>query len=145
MNVDHYDIEFFDDFDKAVHQSIILNFKRTAKNLTFGVIHGPEDNWAVVSDGVRDNMDKDFINIPSNYVDIDFDQIKDIFKDNDQLPYWETIRGMVSVIDADVLRFILSTKVPLEKVIRYELACRGLDTEGKWCGFEQAEKIWLEN
>ena len=32
---------------------------------------------------------------------------------------------MLSITDGEILRFILHTKLPLEKMIRYELASRG--------------------
>jgi len=51
---------------------------------------------------------------------------------------------MLSVIHGEVLRFILSAKIPLEKFIKYELACRGYDKDFQWVGFDKAEAIWLK-
>ena len=34
---------------------------------------------------------------------------------------------MFSVAHGETLRFILNTKIPLKRFIRYELACRGYD------------------
>jgi hypothetical protein len=48
------------------------------------------------------------------------------------------------VADGEILRFIISHKVPLDKIIRHELACRGYDQNSRWCGFEEARKIWLK-
>ncbi len=64
--------------------------------------------------------------------------------DEDPLHHFEEIRGMFSVMDGEILRFILEAKIPLEKFIRYELASRGFDKDHKWVGFEKVEEIWLK-
>lgn len=52
---------------------------------------------------------------------------------------------MFSVQDGEILRFILKYQVPLERLIRFELAARGFDKDHIWGGLEKAEKIWLNN
>ena len=52
---------------------------------------------------------------------------------------------MFQVIDADILQFIVSAKVPLMKFIRHELACRGIDEKFNYLGFDKAKAIWLKN
>ncbi len=64
--------------------------------------------------------------------------------DINPLSHWESIEGMFTRTNGEILRFILSHKIPLEMFIRYELACRGHDENHKWVGFEKAEKIWLK-
>lgn len=64
--------------------------------------------------------------------------------DKEPLPHLSEIIGTFSVMDGELLRFILHAKIPLEKLIRYELAMRGHDKNHRWCGFEKAEEIWLE-
>ncbi len=64
--------------------------------------------------------------------------------DDDPLSHWEEIAGMFSVAHGETLQFILSAKIPLEKFIRYELACRGYDENFQWVGFEKSQEIWLK-
>jgi len=64
--------------------------------------------------------------------------------DRDPLRHWEEIRGMVTVIEGELLRFILEKKIPIDKLIRYELAVRGYDKDHKWCGFDKAKEVWLK-
>ena len=47
-------------------------------------------------------------------------------------------------MDGALLCFVLHTKLPLEKLIRYELASRGYDQNMNWVGFEKAKEIWLK-
>lgn len=54
---------------------------------------------------------------------------------------WEDVYGTFATVDGELLRYILHTKIPLEKLIRYELASRGFDENHRWCGFERAEEI----
>jgi len=51
---------------------------------------------------------------------------------------------MISTVDGEILRFILDTKIPLNNLIRHELALRGFDKNHRWCGFDKAREIWLD-
>jgi hypothetical protein len=62
----------------------------------------------------------------------------------DPLHHFEEIRDMFTIIDGEILRFILKYKMPLEKFIRNELVNRGHDENHKWIDFEKAEQIWLK-
>ena len=73
-----------------------------------------------------------------------YKQIQHIRMDDDPLPHWEEIMGMFSTAHGENLRFILSAKVPLKRLLRYELTCRGYDSEFNWVGFEKAKEIWLK-
>ena len=53
--------------------------------------------------------------------------IRHIRMDNDSLPSWDKIIGLFSIADGEILRYILHAKIPLEKLIRHELAERGYD------------------
>jgi hypothetical protein len=48
-------------------------------------------------------------------------------------------------MDGKILRYILYAKIPLEKLIRFELAGRGFDENHRWVGFEKANEIWLQD
>ena len=82
--------------------------------------------------------------MPRNYSKMKYRHIKQIRMDDNPLSHWEELTGMFSVAHGEILRFILSAKIPLEKFIRYELASRGYDKDFKWVGFEKAEAIWLK-
>ncbi|MDB4293480.1 hypothetical protein N9954_08745 [Maribacter sp.] len=73
-----------------------------------------------------------------------YSRIASIAMDKEPLVHWESIRGMLSTQDGELLRFIIKYKIPLEKFIRYELASRGFDEDHQWCGFEKASEIWLK-
>ena len=75
---------------------------------------------------------------------IGYRAIRHIRMDREPLPHWEAITGMFSVADSEILWYLLHAKVPIEMFIRYELASRGYDRDHRWCGFDKAEKIWLE-
>lgn len=138
-------IDLFDAKQKAIDHAIWLNFINRACVLEFGVIHGPNNNWAVSDVITVSNMGMSFIDIlPKNYSQLDYDHIRHIRMDNHPLPHWEKIVGIFSTTDGDILRFILTNDIPLEKFIRDELAGRGYDENHRWCGFENAQKIWLK-
>ncbi len=75
---------------------------------------------------------------------MDYKHIRQISMDEDPLNHWEEIRGMFSVMDGEILRYILEANIPLEKFIRNELANRGYDKDHQWVGFDKAEQIWLK-
>lgn len=87
---------------------------------------------------------EDFETLPLDYAQMTYQQIKQIAMDTDPFNHWEEVRGFFSRIHGETLRFILKMKVPLEKFIRYELACRGYDEDFEWVGFDKAEEIWLK-
>ena len=63
-------------------------------------------------------------------------------QDTDLLSHWESLLGTFSVMEGELLRFIIAYKIPLEKIIRHELGNRGFDTNNKWIGFQESEKLW---
>lgn len=116
--------------------------------------HRFDDNSGVVSSIDGDYMifqtdhptfeTGDFEKIPRHYSKMSYKHIRHIRMDEDPLPHWEEIAGMFSTAHGETLRFILNTKIPLKRFIRYELACRGYDENFKWVGFKKAEEIWLK-
>lgn len=82
--------------------------------------------------------------LPEDYSQMDYNGIQEIREDHDPHKHLEEIFGMLAVLDGKILRFLLNTKFPFEKAIRYELAIRGYDEYFNWVGFEQSEKIWLK-
>lgn len=79
-----------------------------------------------------------------NHESIPYGFIRHMRMDKDPLPHISDIIGLFSVIDGEILRYLLHATIPLEKLIRYELAIRGYDKNHRWCGFGKAEEIWLE-
>jgi len=121
-----------------------LNFKYRIANIVFGVIHGPKNNWAVCEQATANEMGFPFLNIlPKDYLNISYKQLDKIRQDKEPLPFWESLVGMFTVTDGEILRFILENKMPLDKIIRHELALRGFDKNHRWCGFDRARDIWL--
>jgi len=129
---------------KAMDESLWLNFKHRVDGKTLGVIESIEGDYIIISPEHPTFKDDGFETLPKHYKKMDYDHIKSIYTDVDPLSHWEEIKGMFSVMDGEVLRFILHYNVPLKRFIRYELACRGFDKDHKWCGFDKAKKIWLK-
>ncbi len=144
MKKDDY-LDMFDNEQKAIDHAMWLNFKYRIAKIKFGVVHGPDDNWAVCEETTSQEIEIPFLDIlPEDYSQISYDDIRHIRMDNNPLPYWEELFGMFSTADGEILRYILHTKIPLEKLIRHELAGRGFDENHRWCGFDKANKIWLK-
>ena len=137
-------LDVFDSQEKAIDHTMWLNFKYRIAGIVFGVIHGPERNFAVCEEATADEMEMTFLDIlPKDYSNISYDQIRHIKMDENPLTHWENLMGTFAIIDGELLRFILHAKIPLEKLIRHELADRGYDENHRWCGFDKAREIWL--
>ena len=138
-------LDVFNKQQKAIDHCLWLNFKYRIANITFGIINGPDKNYAVCEEATAEEMELRFLDIlPSDYSDLNYKQLDVIRQDQELLPFWESIIGIVSVVEGDILRFILDKKIPLDKIIRHELALRGFDKNHRWCGFDKARDIWLE-
>ena len=144
MEKDNY-LDIFDSKEKAIHHCIWLNFKYRIAKIKFGIINGPNNNFAVVEEATANEMEMTFLNIlPKDYSAMDYDVIRHLRMDRDPLPHLEQINGMLSTMDGEILRFIIHSKIPLEKLIRFELGGRGFDENHRWCGFNKSYEIWLK-
>ena len=144
MNKDDF-LDVFDDQQKAIDHSMWLNFKYRIAGIVFGVIHGPEDNWAVCEQATVSEMEMMFLDIlPKDYSELGYKQLDTIRQDEELLPFWSALVGLVSTADGEILLFILENKIPLDKLIRHELELRGFDKNHRWCGFDEAREIWLK-
>lgn len=116
--------------------------------------HRYDDNYGVVQSSQGDYMvlpishpsfnKRDFETLPKNYSKMTYKHIQLMRTDDDPLYHWEEIVGMFSTLHGEILRFILYTKIPLERFIRYELGIRGYDKDFNWIGFEKSEKLWMK-
>lgn len=113
-------------------------------NDTYGVVLSSKGDYMVLEADHPSFENSEFEKIPADYSKMKYKDIAQIAMDDDPLPHWEEIRGMVSTVHGETLRFILKTNIPFEKFIRYELASRGYDENFKWVGFDNAEEIWLK-
>ncbi|MBN8640701.1 MAG: hypothetical protein J0L86_02725 [Flavobacteriales bacterium] len=144
MDNDNY-LDLFDSEQKAIDHALWLNFKYRIAGISFGVLHGPDDNWAVCEQITADQMEMSFLDVlPKDLSELTYKHLDSIRQDKEPLPFWSTIVGMVSTLDGEILRFILENKIPLDKIIRHELALRGYDKDHRWCGFDKAREIWLK-
>jgi hypothetical protein len=145
MNNDNY-LDVFNDQQKAIDHAMWLNFKYRIANIVFGVIHGSNNNWAVCEQATADEIGFSFLKVlPKDYIKLTYKQLDKIRQDEDPLPHWETIVGMLAVMDGEILRFILKNQLPLDRMIRHELALRGFDKNHRWCGFDKARDVWLND
>lgn len=144
MQKDNY-LDLFDKEQKAVDHCLWLNFKYRIAGIRFGVINGPDNNFAVCEEATAQEMEMNFLDIlPENHSQLSYKQLDVIRQDQESLPFWESIIGMISIMDGEILRYILEHKIPLDKIIRHELALRGFNKDHRWCGFEKSREIWLE-
>jgi hypothetical protein len=138
-------LDVFENMEKAIHHCLWLNFKYRIAKITFGIIHGPDNNWAVLEEATAKEMEKEFLDIlPKDYSKMSYTALRHIRMDNEPLPHLEELVGHFSTMDGEILRFILHSKIPIEKLIRFELASRGFDENHRWCGFDKSHEIWLK-
>ena len=82
------------------------------------------------------------ITVPTDYRDMGYGAIHDIRCDADSLDHWEQVAGMVSVVDSEILRFLIICRVPIEKFMRHEPVIRGGGEYGNSVRFERTDEIW---
>ena len=144
MEKDNY-LDFFDVKEKAIHHCLWLNFKYRIAKITFGIVHGPDNNWAVLEEATAKEMELQFLDIlPKDYAGMSYDDIRLLQMDRDPLPHIEQLLGSIATMDGEILRWILFYKIPMEKLIRFELGSRGYDENHRWCGFSKSYEIWLQ-
>lgn len=129
---------------KAIDFAVWKNFKHRVDGKRFEVIQSVEGDFLIVPPNHPTFKDEEFEELLNDYANMDYKHIRNIYMDIDPLHYFAEIKGMISVMDGEILRFILKYKIPLEIFIRIELANRGYDENHQWCGFEKAKAIWLK-
>jgi hypothetical protein len=145
MEKDNF-LDIFDSQEKAIYHCLWLNFKYRIAGIRFGIIDGPNNNFAVCEQATADEMNITFLDIlPKNYAEMSYYEIRHIRTDKEPLPNLKALIGYFSKMDGEILRYILYAKIPLEKLIRFELAGRGFDENHRWVGFEKANEIWLQD
>lgn len=137
-------LEFYNNLDKARDRALWLEFEHRNVPKQFVVFDGPEENFAVADLQTAEEMDvtHQYYSLPENYQHLSYGDLKGILGDPEMLSHWEEILGKFSVMEGELLRFILEYQIPLEKIIRHELGSRGFDRNNQWVGFEKSREIW---
>ena len=137
-------LEFYDQMDKAIDRAVWLQFEHRNAERKFVVYDGPEDNFAVsnLQTALKMEMDSHFYPLPDSYNNLSYEKLQTIAKDSNSLQHWEELLGKFSVMEGELLCFIIRYQIPVEKLIRHELANRGFDHNNQWVGFENAEELW---
>lgn len=137
-------LEFYNDLDKARDRALWLEFEHRNIQKQFVVFDGPEDNFAVADMKTAEEIEvtKHYYSLPETYQNLSFEDLKKISNDAEMLVHWEELLGKFSVMEGEILRFILQYNIPLDKLIRHELANRGFDHNNQWIGFEEAKRYW---
>lgn len=65
MNTDLFDR--FTDKEKAIHHALWLNFKYRIAGIKFGVVEGPNNDYSVMEEDLRDEFELSFIEISKDY------------------------------------------------------------------------------
>ena len=127
----------------AIDIALWMNFKYRIDERSYGVIQDKKVHCykVVETEGRRESS---LVPLPSDYSKMTYEQIEAIRTNVNPLHHWEEMVGLFSSTHGETLRFILANAVPLEKLIRYELAIRGYDQNNLWVGFDKAGKIWLK-
>ena len=136
-------LEFYDNLDKARDRALWLEFEHRNSSKQFVVFDGRENNFAVAELSAEEmQAPQQYYSLPENYLHLSYGDLKGISGDPEMLEHWESILGKFSVMEGELLRFILEYQIPLEKIIRHELGCRGFDRNNQWVGFEKSREIW---
>lgn len=139
-------LEFYNELDKAVDRAVWLQFKHRLTRTRFVVYDGPESNYAVsdLKTAQQMGMAHHFYPLVKSYKNLSYDKLKSISDDWSKLVHWEELLGKFTVMEGELLRFIINYQIPVEKLIRQELASRGFDQNQQWVGFDAAKEIWLK-
>lgn len=137
-------MELYDDLNNAIDRAVWLQFEHRNADRKFVVYDGPADNYAVSDLLTAQEMELDnhFYPLPDSYKNLSYERLEAIAKESYILEHWENLLGKFSVMEAELLRFILLYKVPVEKLIRHQLANRGFDQNNQWVGFDASKEIW---
>ena len=134
----------FSNLAKANDCALWLSFTHRTREELFVVVHGPEDDFVVIKQADAKEHDLPIIGPKfHDYSLVEYGHIQSIRTDEKPLKHFEEITGAISSLDSEFLRYIIKMNLPIEKLIRYELAIRGYDENGNWVGFEKAKEIWL--
>ena len=140
-------LEFYSNLDKARDRALWLEFEHRNVPKQYVVFDGPEDNYAVADlQTATQELDitNQYYSLPENYQHWTYGDLKGIAGDPEMLEHFETLLGKFSVMESQLLMFILKYQVPLEKIIRHELGCRGFDSQNRWIGYTESEKEWQQ-
>ena len=129
---------------KAIDYAIWCTFSDRKYGIHYVVLENEDETKYLVVPGTNMPFEKKGIPLPENYADMSYEDVRVLRTDTEPLDHWETICGMISVMDGQLLRFLIRYQVPLEKLIRYELASRGHDEDMNWVGFDRAKVIWMK-
>ena len=140
-------MEFYSDLNNAIDRAVWLQFKYRNAGRYFVVYDGPEDNFVVSDLQTAQEMELDnyFYPLADSYKNLSYERLQAIAKESYILEHWEKLIGKFSVMEAELLRFILKCEIPVEKLIRHELANRGFDHNGQWIGFEASKEFWQKD
>lgn len=128
---------------RAMDIAMWMNFKNQSPNKTYEVIKLKKSKgYKVVK--VKSKNKSRFITRPTDYSDMTYEQIKQVCEDLNPLDHWDAIIGLFCTTNLEMLKFIIIHKVPLEKLIRYNLSQMGYDLKNRFVGYDKAQRIWLK-
>lgn len=134
----------YSNLQKARDDAMWLSFRGRTTSSSFGVVPSSTDGYLVVRTDHPSFEPEEFEVLPKDHANLTYKEIQQFRMDENPLKHWEELAGAFSVMDGELLRYILHAKIPLGKLIRYELASRGFDENHQWCGFDTARDIWLK-
>ncbi len=127
--------------ERAVDIALWMNFKYRLEKNGYSVVQDKRTKLYHINPPSASRKSNQLI-LPADYSQMTYEQIENIRSEKDPLHHWESIMGEFTTIHGELLRFILAYKVPLEKIIRFELSSRGFDENNLCVGFEKAKAIW---
>jgi hypothetical protein len=93
MEKDNF-LDIFDSQEKAIYHCLWLNFKYRIAGIRFGIIDGPNNNFAVCEQATADEMNITFLDIlPKNYAEMSYYEIRHIRTDKEPLPNLKALIG----------------------------------------------------
>ncbi len=136
-------MERFPDKQKAIDLALWQNHNHRF-NDTYGVAHSTQGDYVVTPITQPLSIHSEFVKLPKDFSKLNLKHLQKVYMDENPLHFWEEIRGMFSGVHGETLRFILSAKIPLKTILRYELATRGYDEIFNYIGYEKALALWCD-
>lgn len=139
------DLLIFNDTFKAIDIAKWFNTTRRTLGYEWIIVPFNKNQYKVIEFPQNRKKPKAFLDIvPKNYEKMSFEHIAHLAQDFDPPSHFEDILGMFSILNNQVLLFILNEKIPLEKFARNQIVSRGYDENNLWVGYDKAKKIWLK-
>ena len=131
-----------DDATVAYH---FETFKYRRAGLVFCVIPMEDGLYAVTEKDKAEELGwKNVLHPDSelNFESLNFDRLDEIYDNNRRPHFWDQLERTLSMVDRDLLIFIIQTQFPIEQFIRHYLMRQSVNTDNRIISKVQARILW---